>query len=361
MAESPGEKKRVVVIDGEDASPEAMRPAVALIEGMGLPIEWVRPPVGETAHETHGDRFPAEAREAVDAADATFFGSTNGASAKALFYLRWGKQTYANVRPARFLPGCNSPLARPEAVNLVIVRENLEDLYLGLEGEISELDPLGLESRHSQRKVSSYAPARYAIKVISEAGSRRVIRFAFELARKRKQAGHAGRVTCAAKFNMLPRTDGWFREIAVELSRDYPDIEFDSYIIDDFGQRLVAHPEALDVVVMPNLYGDIFSDTAAGLIGGLGLAPSGCYGDTYAYFESAHGTAPDLAGQNVINPTATLLSGALMLEYLGLSEAGSRITRALERVYAEGFTLPRDQGGDASTTTFCAAVEAALT
>ncbi len=352
--------KRVVVIEGEDSAPEAMRPSVALIRRMGLPIEWSFPEVGVGAKERTGHTFPGAARDAIDAADTTFFGSTSGPSAAALLYLRWGKQTFANVRPARFIAGCRSSLANPEGVDLVIVRENLEDMYLGLEGDVEELASLGLESRMSGRKLSEYGRARDAIKVISEEGSRRVSRFAFELARDRKSRGHPGRLTCATKDNMLPRSDGLFRDVATELAADYPDIEFESFIIDDFGHRLVANPHALDVVVMPNLYGDIMSDTAAGLIGGLGLAPSGCYGDAYAYFESAHGTAPDIAGQHVINPTATLLSGAMLLDYLGFGSEALRLNRAIEAVYAAGRRLTRDQGGESSTGDFCDAVSAEL-
>jgi isocitrate/isopropylmalate dehydrogenase len=146
----------------------------------------------------------------------------------------------------------------------------------------------------------------------------------------------------------------------VEVARYFPDIEFDTYIVDDFGQRLVTRPSEFDVVVMPNLYGDIFSDVAAGLIGGLGLAPSGCYGDDYAYFESAHGTAPDIAGRNIINPTATLLSAAMMLDHLGFEAAAERVEKAVEAVYASGHPLPPDQGGNASTTEFCEAVKLEL-
>jgi isocitrate/isopropylmalate dehydrogenase len=344
------------VIEGEDASPEAMRPSVALIDALGLPIEWIHPPVGRPARESHGQLFPDETRAEIDAADATFFGATSGPSVPALFYLRWGLGTFANVRPARYLPGARSPLKEPEGIDLVIVRENLEDLYLGIEGDVGALRPLALASPISRRSVVDYAPARYALKVISEAGSRRVIRFAFELARRRRAEGRPGRLSCATKHNMLPRSDGLFRDVAIELAAEYPDVEFESFIIDDFGQRLVTRAHALDVVVMPNLYGDILSDTAAGLVGGLGLAPSGCYGDAHAYFESAHGTAPDLAGRNVINPTATLLSGAMMLEHIGFAGAASRLRRAVEAVYAEGVSLTPDQGGAATTTDFCDAV-----
>ena len=348
--------KRVVVIEGEDAAPEAVRPTVALIDGLGLPIEWVRPPVGEAGLARHGSTFPDEAREAIDASDATFFGATSGKSALALYYLRWGKQTYANVRPARWWPGCRSPLARPEGIDLVIVRENLEDLYAGIEGDLEALRPLGVRSRLSPRPVADLGPGRFAIKIHTEAGSERVVRFAFELARRRKAAGRPGVVTCGTKHNVLPRSDGFFLEVARRVQREYPDVGFESYLADDLARRLVAVPYELDVLVLPNLYGDLFSDLAAGAVGGLGLAPSGCYGDSYAYFESAHGTAPDLAGLGIINPTATLLSAAMMLEYLGFAEAARRIERAVERTYAQGRDLTPDQGGRASTLQLCESV-----
>ena len=350
--------QRVAVIEGEDASPEAVRPTVALIDALGLEpgIEWVYPPVGQLGIEQYGSTFPAQAREQIDSCETTLFGSTSGPSALALLHLRWGRETYANVRPARWWPGCRSPLARPEGIDFVIVRENLEDLYLGCEGEVEELAPLGLMSTTARKPVADLGPGRFAIKVITEAGSERVIRFAFELARRRRAAGHRGRVTCSSKYNMLPRTDGLFRETAERLAADYPEIELQCFIVDDFARRMVAEPEELDVVVLPNLYGDILSDLAAGLVGGLGLAASGCYGDDAASFESAHGSAPDIAGRNIINPTATLLSAAMMLEHLGHAESAKRLVRALEAVYAEGKHLTPDQGGAASSTEFCEAV-----
>jgi len=340
-------RKRIVVIEGEDAAPEAMRPSVALLEGLGLPIDWLRPSL-------------ADARSAIDASDATFFGATSGASAAALFYLRWGKQTYANLRPVRFLPGARSPLANPAGVDLAIVRENLEDLYVGVEGELAELAPLALRSRTSGRPIAELAPGRFALKVISERGSERVARFAFELARRRRASGRPGRVTCGTKHNMLVQTDGLFRDVAARVAREYPDVPFEVRIVDDLAHRLVAHAQDLDVVLLPNLYGDILSDAAAALVGGLGLAPSGCYGERYAYFEPAHGTAPDIAGKNTINPTATLLSGALLLEYLGCDAEARRLERAIAAVYADGRTLTPDQGGRATTPQFCDAVARCL-
>ena len=296
----------------------------------------------------------------IDASDATLFGATSGASAPALFYLRWGKQTFANVRPVRWVEGLKSPLADPSAVDLVIVRENLEDAYLFAEGPLEELEPLDLMSMTARKKLHELGPGRFAIKAITESGSERVARFAFELAVRRKLAGHAGRVSCGTKHNMLPQTDGLFRRTAESVAKEFSTIEFESFIVDDLAHRLVRDPGHFDVIVLPNLYGDILSDAAAGLAGGLGIAPSGCYGESYAYFESAHGTAPDIAGQNIINPTATLLSGAMLLEYLGFGAEPERLRRAIEAVYADAAILTPDQGGHSSTTGFCAAVERAL-
>ena len=159
---------------------------------------------------------------------------------------------------------------------------------------------------------------------------------------------------------MLPMTDRWFCDIVAEVGRSYPDIELERYIVDDMAHRLVLRPHELDVVLLPNLYGDVLSDEGAATIGGLGLAPSGCYGDDFAYFESAHGTAPDIAGQRLINPTATLLSAVMLLDHLGLADDAARLDTALAAVYAEGRVRPVDQGGTAGTAEFALAVTTAL-
>ena len=348
------EQKKVVVFNGDDASPEVMIPTVEILERMGLPISFEYPLIGQDAIDSVGENFPDSTRLAIDSADATFFGSTSGQSTAALFYLRWGKQTYANVRPCEWMPGFRSPLANPEGVDFVVIRENLEDLYLGLEGDIEDLHALNFYSKHARSNLTDLGPGRYAIKAITEKGSERIIRHAFELASKR--AGKK-KVTLTSKYNMLSHSDGLFREIGQSMASDYPEIEFETFIVDDFLCRMISDPHALDVVVMPNLYGDIMSDGAAGLIGGLGLAPSGCYGDDYAYFESAHGTAPDIAGQNIINPTATILSACMMLEYLAFEEAAIKLKSSLSQIYAEGGLLTKDQGGSATTTQFCDAIK----
>ena len=347
--------KTIAVIEGDDAAPEAVRPVVALLDSLDIGLEWLYPQVGEAAEAVAGSAFPAAAKAMIDAADTTLFGATSGKSGVALQYLRWGKQTYANVRPCRYLPGCASPLAEPAGIDFVIVRENLEDLYVGVEGELADLAPLDLRGRTVRGPLHELGSGRYAIKAITREGTERVVRFAAELARKRR-----GKLTCATKHNMLRVTDGLFLEVAREVASDYADVTFESYIVDDFACRMIREPREFDVVVMPNQYGDILSDAAGGLLGSLGLAASGCYGRDYAYFEPAHGTAPDIAGRGIINPTATILSTTLMLEYLGFENEARRIEAAVAGVYAAGETLTPDQGGDASTQQFCEAVARAF-
>ena len=349
--------KTIAVIPGDDAAPEAVRPVVALLDSLNIGLHWAYPEVGEAAEANTGSRFPAAARQMIDDADTTLFGSTSGKSGAALHYLRWGKETYANVRPCRYLPGCASPLREAEGIDFVIVRENLEDLYVGVEGDLQDLAPLNLTGRTVRKPVHELGRGRYAVKAITREGTERVVRFAFELAAQRNGKR---KVACATKHNMLRETDGLFLEVARQVASEHPNIEFESFIVDDFACRMIREPHRFDVVVMPNQYGDILSDAAGGLVGSLGLAASGCFGADYAYFEPAHGTAPDIAGRNVINPTATLLSAAMMLQHLGFDGQASRLEAAVAQVYADGRTLTPDQGGSASTTEFCAAVARAL-
>ena len=350
--------RKVCVIPGDAASPEAVLPALDVVQSLGCDIEWNVLPSGEQGQVEYGGKWAEVCSAAIDAADTTWFGSTGGKT-PAIGYLRYGKGTYANVRPTKYMPGALSPLARPEGIDFVIVRENLEDLYMGLEGELSELEPMGFESRVTKRPLVG-EPGRYAIKVITEKRTRAIVHFACRLAMQRKAQGFPGKVTVSGKYNVLPRTDGYFRAIAEEVVGEYPDLAYEQFITDDFARRIVATPHSLDVVVMPNLYGDILSDEAAALVGGLGVAPSGCYGDDYAYFESVHGSAPDIMGRHIINPTATLLSAKLMLDHLGFEDAATRLESAVAMTYREGKALTPDQGGTAHTEDFCEAVKAYL-
>lgn len=343
----------IAVIPGEDSAPEAIGPVVALIQEILPGITWTYPPVDQ---QTNGEAAPTlsyAGKALIDAANATLFGSTSGRSSLALRYLRWGKETYANVRPCKYIPGCKSPLSQPNGIDFVIVRENLEDLYVGIEGNLDELTQLDRVGRTGGKRVHEYDKGSYALKVITEKGTQRVTQFACELALERNTKR---KVTCVTKSNMLPTTDGLFLAVARDVVSQYRDLAFESFIVDDFACRLIREPQRFDVVVMPNLYGDILSDAAGGLLGSLGLAASGCYGNDYAYFEPAHGTAPDIAGTNTINPTATLLSATMMLEYLGHPRTAMKLEECVENVYVAGQALTPDQGGTATAQEFVDAV-----
>lgn len=337
---------KVAVIPGDDAAPEAVHATLGVLDAMALPVEWVVMPDGTELGELPRAEREQMLREAIDACTTTLYGSTSGVTG-GIGYLRWGKVTYANVRPVKWRTGCRSPLREPEGIDYVIVRENLEDVYAQLEGDLSALGSLGRVGM---------GEGRYAIKVVTREGTERITRFACRLAETRR-----GKVTLGTKHNVMPRSDGFFREVAAEIVRgEFAHLTFEDYLADDLSRRLVQSPHALDVVLLPNLFGDILSDEGAGTIGGLGLMPSGCYGDSYAYFESAHGSAPDISGTHTINPTATILSAAMMLEHLGLSEASRQLESAIDEVYAEGACLTPDQGGSATTEDLAAAVQKRL-
>jgi isocitrate/isopropylmalate dehydrogenase len=345
------------VIPGDAASPEAVLPALGVLRAMELDIDWLVLPSGEEGAAQHGAAWAQVCRDAIDACDTTLFGSAGGHT-PALAHLRFGKGTYANVRPTRYMPGASSPLLNPEGIDFVIVRENLEDLYSGIEGELAELEVLGFKDRSGNSVASD--TGRFAVKVITERNTRRVVDYACRLAMQRKMAGYPGKVTVSAKYNVLPRTDGYFRQLAEEVVAGYPDLKYEQFIADDFARRIVASPHSLDVVVLPNLYGDILSDEAAALVGGLGVAPSGCYANDFAYFESVHGSAPDIAGLHIINPTAVLLSAAMMLQHLGFEEERQRLEAAVAATYRQGEVLTPDQGGTAHTEEFCDTVRSHL-
>jgi isocitrate/isopropylmalate dehydrogenase len=349
-------KKKVVVIPGDDAAPEAVFASLDVMRALEADIEFNEFPTGDGWVRGETEQ---KVRAAIDSSDSTLFGSTSGKTG-GISYLRWGKQTYANVRPCRYMKGFKSPLANPDGIDYIIVRENMEDLYLGVEGPLENLAPLHLQSRILRTELPTAERGIYAVKVITERNTRRIAHFAFKLAQRRKKEGHPGKVTVTSKYNMLRESDGFFRQIVEEVGAEYPDIKYEQFIVDDFARRIVQQSKDLDVVVMPNLYGDILSDAAAGTIGGLGVAPSGCYGDDYAYFESIHGTAPDIKGLGIINPTATMLSAVLMLDYLGFGDKSKRFENAVRKVYAEGKVLTPDQGGSAKTGEFTKAVIANL-
>lgn len=344
--------KTVAVVPGDDAAPEGMAAAVSVLRALDAPIELDVLPTGSELAEMAWEERERFVVDRMDAADTVLFGSTSGVT-PGVEHLRWGRRTYANVRPIRWRPGFRSPLAHPEGIDYVIVRENLEDAYVGIMGDADALRASGLVGPRA--RLVNEGEGRYAAKVVTRRGIEDVARFAFRLAEQRR-----GHLTVSAKTNMLPATDRWFCDIVDEVGQEFTGVTIERFIVDDMAHRLVMWPDRLDVLLLPNLYGDLLSDEGAATIGGMGLAPSGCYGDDFAYFESAHGTAPDLAGLERINPTGTLLSAVMMLEWLRLGEHAARLDRAVTAVYGAGDQLTPDQGGTASTTEFASAVAAAL-
>ncbi len=349
----------VCVIAGDDAAPEVMRPTVEILRELVPSLRFVEPIYGREAQKLYGETFPAEAREAIDNADCTLFGASGGPSRPILWYLRWGKETYVNIRPVRWYPGYQSPMRNPERINYVIVRDNLEGMYPPREGDVAELSALSSSASWWQAPPIDKVGA-YAVKVSTDGQMRRVANYACEIALERQAAGYPGRVTLGAKYSIQPRTDGRFRTLVKEAVSKHQSLTYQEFLIDDMARRMVAVPETLDVVVLNNEHGDILADVASGTIGGLGLCPSACYGENYAYFEPVHGSAPDLVGKDAINPTAMLLSGAMMLDYFGYSEQARRLESAIEQVYSEGSVLTVDQGGTASTSEFVEMVKKQL-
>ncbi len=349
----------VCIIAGDDAAPEVMRPTTEILRRLAPAIRFIEAPSGREAEERYGEAFPRQTREAINATDCTLFGASGGPSRPILWYLRWGKETYVNIRPVRWFPGYRSPLLHPEHIDYVIVRDNLEGMYPPREGDIAELSALP-SSRSWWLAPPVEKRGGYSVRISTDEQVCRLAIAACELARERQVAGYAGCVTVGAKYSLLPRTDGRLRAMVAETVRSYPGLSYQEFLIDDLARRMIACPQDLDVVVLSNEHGDILADVASGSIGGLGLSPSACYGERYAYFEPVHGSAPDLAGKGSINPTAMLLSGAMMLTYLGYHEQARQLERAIEETYREKITLTGDQGGEASTAEFVETVCAHL-
>jgi len=327
-------KHTVTLIPGDGIGPEVSAAVVRILTAAGAEIEWERHDAGLVALERHGTTLPHPLLDSIERNKVglkgplttpigTGFTSVNVGLRKAL-------GLYANLRPVYHLPGVPT---RFEQVDLVLVRENTEDLYSGLEHEVI---PGVVES----------------LKIITEAASTRIARFTFAKAR----AFGRRRVTAIHKANIMKLSDGLFLECARTVAREYLDLTYDERIVDAACMHLVMAPEKFDVLLMPNLYGDILSDLCAGLVGGLGVVGSGNLGDTAAVFEAVHGTAPDIAGRNLANPTALLMSAIMMLRHLGEDERAGRVRRALDAVLAAGKIRTRDLGGAATTTEFADAI-----
>jgi isocitrate/isopropylmalate dehydrogenase len=353
--------KTIVALPGEGIGVEVVEAACEILAAAGLPLKIAAPP----QISAPGSPVPEETKRACREADAVLFGAAGPATTNVVGWLRWEMDAWAGVRPAKFYPGMRSPLADPDGIDFVVIRENSEGMYPGREGDLTEIKRAlpGLRDRFG-RGLDRFGDGRFAVKVVTRAGAERVARFACALAMKRKGRGHAGKVTCVTKSNVLPQTDGLFQKTVAEVVATYPSLAFEHFHVDDAARRIIRFPKTMDVVVCMNQYGDILSDVAGEVAGGLGVAPSANYGDkhgdkSWAYFESVHGSAPDIAGKGIANPTGTILSAALMLEHLGLAAEATRLEAAVARVYRDGKTLTPDQRGAATTKQMAAAVLAA--
>jgi isocitrate dehydrogenase (NAD+) len=329
---------RVTLIPGDGIGPEVTQAVVRILEATGVKFEWECYAAGAEAFEIHGEYIPAALYESIERNRVALKGPVTtpiGGGFKSInVTLRKKFDLYANLRPIRNLPGLDT---KYPGVDLVIVRENTEGEYVGLEHEVV---PGVVES----------------IKVITEKGSTRIAKFAFEYARKHGRK----KIHSIHKANIMKLSDGLFLRCARQVAEQFPDITYGEHLIDNTCMQLVMNPFQYDTLLLENLYGDIVSDLCAGLVGGLGLAPGANLGAECAIFEAVHGSAPDIAGKDVANPTALLQSAILMLHHLDEAAAAEKAQHALETVYGEGKTLTRDVGGTAGTTQFTDAVLKAM-
>jgi len=327
-------KHTITLIPGDGIGPEVSAQVVRIIEAAGVEVAWETHYAGAQALEKFGNTLPQELLDSILRNKVALKGPITTPVGKGFTSVNVGLRKtldlYANLRPVRALP--NVPCRYPE-LDLVIVRENTEDLYAGLEHVVV---PGVVES----------------LKIITEKASTRIARFAFDYARREGRK----KITAVHKANIMKLSDGLFLECFRNVARDYPEIAADDKIVDNACMQLVMRPEQFDVMLLENLYGDIVSDLCAGLVGGLGLVPGANIGERGAVFEAVHGSAPDIAGQGIANPTALLQSAILMLRYIGEREAAERIEQGMFTVFREGKVRTRDIGGTAKTSEFARAI-----
>ncbi|MCB1050690.1 MAG: isocitrate/isopropylmalate dehydrogenase family protein [Acidobacteria bacterium] len=333
-------KHEVVLIKGDGIGPEISDAVVAILEAAGAPISWTPAMAGMAAYESTGDPLPGETLALIDQVKTVLKGPlttpVGGGFRSINVGLRQKFDLFSNIRPAKSLPGVRSVSGE---VDMVIFRENTQGLYIGREKWVDE--------NHTVAE---------SIGVVSRFASERIIRAAFEyaVARGRK------RVTVAHKANILKLTTGLFLEVGKELAREYPQIEFNDLIIDNAAMQMVLNPHKIDVLVTTNLFGDILSDLASGLVGGLGVTGSANLGANHAMFEAVHGSAPDIAGQGKANPTALLFAATMMLDHLGEAKIADRIRKAVLATLPQKEKCTADLGGSGTTDSYAQAIIEAL-
>jgi isocitrate dehydrogenase (NAD+) len=326
----------VTLIPGDGIGPEVMAASVRVLSATGLDFDWETENAGASTVGTEGTALPKRVLDSVRRNKVALKGPTEtpvGTGHRSVnVELRKTLDLYANLRPVKTLPGVKS---RYDGVDLVVVRENTEDLYSGLEHVVV---PGVVES----------------LKIITEKASRRIARFAFDYARKHERK----RVTAVHKANIMKLSDGLFLDCCREEAKGYPEVKYDEIIVDNCCMQLVLDPTRFDMLLLENLYGDIVSDLCAGFIGGLGMAPGANIGEEGAIFEAVHGSAPDIAGKNLANPMALILSSSMMLDHLGEADAGRRVREAVHATLRDGKVLTRDLGGAAGTSQIAEAIAA---
>ncbi|MFP3974760.1 MAG: isocitrate/isopropylmalate dehydrogenase family protein [Dehalococcoidia bacterium] len=340
-------KHTVTLIPGDGTGPEIVDAARRVLEATGVEFEWEIADAGATALEKEGSLLPDRLLDSIKKNGVALKGPTTtpvGSGFRSVnVALRKTLNLYSCLRPCKSYEGIPS---RYRDVDLVVVRENTEDLYAGIEFERGTQEAKKLLSFISEGQEIN-EDSGISIKLISEMASRRITQFAFKYARDHGRK----KVTAVHKANIMKFSDGLFLDTARDVAKDFPDIEFDERIVDNLCAQLVQQPEQFEVLVLPNLYGDIVSDLCAGLIGGLGVAPGANIGDEAAVFEPAHGSAPKYAGLNRVNPTATILSGVMMLKHIGEDEAADRVESAIAEIVAEGKQVTYDLRPNRDTET----------
>ena len=350
-------RKKIVALGGDGVGPEVMQVTCHILETAGFYLEILKPLCGMEAFKARGNAFPDEAKRLCEESDAILFGAAEGPSVVILVYLRWLMDNYVNLRPVKYYPGAFSPLKNPEGIDFLLIRENSEGMYPGREGDIPWLaqrlqdyrDPFG-------RTLDFYGEGKFAIRLITQKGTDRIARYAVELARERRSQGFAGKVTCVTKSNVLRQSCGFFQKTVEKAVKKTTEIGYEHFHVDDAARRLIRFPRDFDVIVTSNMFGDILADEAGEMVGGLGIAPSACLGGRKPYFEPVHGSAPDIAGKGIANPTAMILSAKMMLDHLGMKEEAQALEKAVAKVYREGKHLTADQGGKTDTKEFGEAV-----
>ena len=350
-------RKKIVALGGDGVGPEVMAVTCHILETAGFDLEILKPFCGMEAFKAQGNAFPDEAKKLCEEADAILFGAAEGPSVAILVYLRWFMDNYINLRPVKYYPGAFSPLKSPEGIDFLLIRENSEGMYPGREGDLPWLaqklpeykDPFG-------RTLDFYGEGKFAIRLITRKGTDRIARYAVELARERMSHGFPGKVTCVTKSNVLRQSCGFFQKTVEEAVKKSTGIGYEHFHVDDAARRLIRFPRDFDVIVTSNMFGDILADEAGEMVGGLGIAPSACLGGRKPYFEPVHGSAPDIAGKGIVNPTAMILSAKMMLEYLGMKDEAQALEKSVAKVYREGKHLTADQGGKTNTKEFAEAV-----